>query len=101
MKDEELILDNYTFIGNNRTKLHINAKKGSGGVAFLLSNELLKDFNVSVIDNDNEGILWIKLKCKNNFYENIIACVCYLPPENSTRRVDGQKFYENLLCQIC
>ena len=30
----------------------------------------------------------------------INGCVCYLPPDNTTRRVDPHEFYDNLVSQI-
>ena len=40
------------------------------------------------------------LKCKNSLYNDIKVCVCYLPPHNSTRQIDANYFFENLLVQV-
>jgi len=65
------------------TSIHRNARKGSGGEGFFIKDEILYDFTVSVLNNSQEDILWLKLEHK---YENVclIPCVCYLPPENSS-----------------
>lgn len=94
-----LQLDGYKWYGNNRKNIHIRAKTGSGGVGFLIKNELLDYFDVSVLDDTSEGILWLKLKHK---FENVtlLPCVCYLPPENSSRRLDVHTFFDNVLTDI-
>ena len=34
MKDETLSVEGYQWFGQNRDRLHVNARKGSGGVGF-------------------------------------------------------------------
>ena len=43
--------------------------------------------------------MWLKMQHK---YENftILPCVCYLPPEHSSRYFDVNTFYEQLLMDI-
>ena len=62
------------------------------GVVFLVKNEILHDFNVITLDDSNDDILWLQLE---NIYDGfkLIACVCYLPPENSSRQVDANTFF--------
>lgn len=91
-------MEGYTFIGHNRNYLHKNS--GYGGVAFLIKDDLLNAFVVDITDNEIKGILWIYLKCNNDMYKNIVACVCYLLPLNSSRQIDGNRFYDNSLCQF-
>ena len=78
-------LPGYTWFGQNRKELHRNARKGSGGIGFLINQRFTQCFNVSVLDVTTEGIMWLKPKSKLDI-RCIIMCVCYLPPENSTRR---------------
>lgn len=60
---------------------------------------MLNTFNVSVCDDSKEGILWLKLKHKYyDFY--LYPCVCYLPPKYSTRQLDVNTFYDNILASI-
>ena len=56
-------------------------------------------FNASVLDSSHEGILWLRLAHKSVDY-SFLACVCYLVPENSTRRVNASEYFDTLLSQI-
>ena len=42
--NEEIYIDGYKFIGHNRTKLHKNAKRGSGGICILFKCTILEEF---------------------------------------------------------
>ena len=94
--DELLAVDGFKWFGRNRKTVHFSARTGSGGVGFLVKNEILHDFNVITLDDSNDDILWLQLE---NIYDGfkLIACVCYLPPENSSRQVDANTFFDNLL----
>ncbi|CAC5360994.1 unnamed protein product [Mytilus coruscus] len=96
---DEINVTGYTWLGFNRTNIHRNAPKASGGVGILLSNWLLKYFNVSVIDKTFEGILGVKFENSSKDLEFILYS-CYLPPENSSRGRDAQSFLAHLLTQI-
>ena len=72
---------------------------GSGGVGFLVRKALLKDFEVSLLDDSYEGVLWLRLTHRQSD-ENIMFCVCYLPPANSTRNIDCSDVLDTLMCQI-
>ena len=50
-------------------------------------------FDVSVLDNLYEVILWVSFKHKPSF-------VCYLPPHGSSRYVSAHEFYDQLLTNI-
>ncbi|CAG2193413.1 unnamed protein product [Mytilus edulis] len=80
----------------NRDKVHVNSKRGSGGVAALVKNDLLKYYNVEILNSEVQDILWIKLSNENDI---ICLCVCYLPPENSVYN-DSLVFYTKLLEQV-
>ena len=54
---------------------------------------------MSVLDDSCEGILWLKL-CHKSSKLCILPCVCYLPPENSSRFIDVNTFYDSLLTDI-
>lgn len=77
-------VEGYSWFGQNRRSLHFRARKGSGGVGFLIKNTLFKTFDIRICDDLYEGILWLELINKDT-KENIKACVCYLVPEFSTR----------------
>ncbi|CAC5363406.1 unnamed protein product [Mytilus coruscus] len=75
-------------------------KRGSGGVVVLIKDEVLDNLSVSILDSSVEDILWIKLSHKYGDSNNICFCVCYLPPEVSSRLNDGEKFFNDLLQQV-
>lgn len=96
-----LDMNGYVWFGHNRTNLHKKAKKGSGGVGIFVKNHILNSFTVSVLDCEDEGILWINFKPKSkNTTHDINICVCYLPPIESTRNIDASGFFDRLMCQI-
>jgi hypothetical protein len=96
---EILSVENYSWYGRNRNKKHQNAKRGSGGVGILSKQRLLKYFNVTVLDNTKEDILWVNLASKDGGY-SVCLCVCYLPPKTSSYKVEGDIFFDTLLEQI-
>ena len=99
INDQVLDVDGFTWFGNNRKGLHKRAKKGSGGVGFLVKNEILNVYNVTVQDDMTDGILWLKFESRNS-KETFFSCVCYLPPADSTRSIDANEFFDQLICQI-
>ena len=90
-KDDVLNINGYTWFGLNRKIIHINARKGSGGVGFLIRNDLLENYDVTILNKEHEGILWLKLQHKYFDY-TLLPCVCYLPPENSSRQFNVDSF---------
>ena len=98
--DSDINVDGYKWYGHNRTELHGNAIRGSGGVGFLISDSILVKYDAHIIDNSCEGILWLKLTAKGESELYLLLCVCYLPPEGSSRGNWAQAFYEALLAQI-
>lgn len=79
--------------------LHRNAKRGSGGVCFLIKDSVYKFFDVTLLDCSKEDILWIKLQEKGSTL-CFCLCVCYLPPKGSSRRCDPETFFADLLYQV-
>ena len=90
-KANNIDLDGYTWFGKNRQLLHVNARNGSGGVGFLIKNELFEEFIVDIADSSCDSILWLQLKHRESG-NCIFACVCYLPPNGSSRQVDAHEF---------
>ena len=56
-------------------------------------------FDISVLDDTTEGILWLQFRHKSDNF-TLLPCVCYLPPENSSRRVDVNTFLDTLLVNM-
>ena len=97
---EDIDVENYTWIGHNRLKLSPRARRGSGGVGILIRNNVLREFDYSLLDCAHEDILWVELKHHNCKETTIKLCSCYLPPENSSRGNSAQLFYEILTEQL-
>ena len=102
-KSEFISLENYEWFGHIRSNLYRNVWKGSGGVGFLVKKDLLSYFKIEILDSSTEGILWINLKdsidTSGDPY-SFSACVCYLPPQGSSRNIDPHNFFDSLLFQI-
>ena len=79
LKDNnEIFLDNYTWIGHNRQMLRQN-DNGSGGVGIFIKNELYNAaYYISIFDKKFRDVLVVNLKDKTSSYSFII-CVYYLP----------------------
>ena len=92
-------LPGYIWYGHNRDNIHRHAKVGSGGVGFFVKKCILELFDVIVEDKTYEGILWLRLQEKHG-NGKIHVCVCYLPPENSTRNIEVHEFFNTLTSQI-
>ena len=50
-------MDGYSWFSNNRNNIHIRAKKGSGGIGFLVKKYILEQYSVQIEDDTIEGIL--------------------------------------------
>ena len=94
-----LYLPNYVWIGQNREATNKLAKRGSGGIGVFIHHRLLKSNTVSVLSDKYEGILWVQLKSKR-LQDCLLVCVCYLPPKDTSRYVDGGAFFDRLLTDI-
>ena len=68
-------------------------------MGFLIKNDIISEFHVTVLQKSYEGIFWLKLSHKTQDFV-LLPCVCYLPPENSSRRVDVNEFFDNLLSDL-
>ena len=98
--DDAFDIDKYTWIGHNRTDINRKAVRGSGGVGVLLHDRITAMFHYEILDKSHEGILWIKLTPKMNNGVSLIICSCYLPPVDTSRPVDAEQFFDELLCQF-
>jgi hypothetical protein len=95
---DALLLQGYKWFGNNRCHIHVNARRGSGGVGMFVKQSFLNRYRVTVLDDSTEDILWVKFADGKS--EDMCVCVCYLPPSNSTRTNDAEQFFTTLLDQV-
>ena len=94
--DSNITMSNYTWFGHNRTLIHSRARRASGGVGWLIKNDLLNDYSFNVIDKSFEGI--IAMECKHiatNFAMVLIGA--YLPPENTNWGRESTQFFAHLI----
>ena len=100
---ESAFLPGYTWIGRNRTSLDDRAVRGSGGVGVFVRESLVEQgFEMVVIDDSIEDVLWVELKKKDDqlIGEGLILCICYIPPELSGRNVNVEEIYKRIGEQI-
>ena len=57
----ELHIDGYKWYGRNRAK-NKRAWSGTGGVGFLVTDQLVQLYDITVRDDNYEDILWIHFK---------------------------------------
>jgi hypothetical protein len=100
--NESEIINGYTCYYKNRSVVHKNAKRGSGGVAIFVKNTLLKYYNVIILDITQDDIIWIKLESKLSQESDVCICCCYLPPKNhkTCQTVDCNVFFDTLAKQV-
>ena len=97
--NNEIHLEGYTWLGNNRKQISKRAIRGSGGVGLLVKDTVFHRFTLSVLDNKSEGILWVPLLDQVS-QASIALCVCYLPPSNSSRGDISLEVFNNLRLQV-
>jgi len=97
VNDSVINVDNYEWFGNNRKHIHIRAKTGSGGVGILVKKDVLSTFKITIEDNSEDGILWIRFTEIGKSYNCFYVCVVYLPPEFSARSVNAHNFFDVLM----
>ena len=91
-----LNIEGYKWIGKNRLSIKRTAKSGSGGVGVFIKESVYREFYVTIIEVNYEGILVLKLVHKDTG-KQIAICSCYLPPEGVIRGQNSQDFFDNLL----
>ena len=65
----------------------------------MLHHHVNDHFKHEILDDSYEGMLWIKLTPRSQTGIPLVICVCYLPPADSPRAVDAEKYFDELLCQ--
>ena len=84
--NNKIAVPGYKWYGHNRTDLNDQAIRCSGGVGFLVSTDALYNYY-----NTFEGIMWLKLTLQRASEFGVLLCVCYLPPEGSSRGDVGRR----------
>ena len=79
---ENLEIEGYKCFSRNIDSKNVNSKRGSGGVAVLIKNVVLKDFKVEILNDDIQDIMWLKF---SNNEDVFYLCICFLPLETGKR----------------
>ena len=77
MKDNAVDIDGFKWYGHNRKNIHIRAKTGSGGTGLLVRNDFDELFNVTIVDDATDGIVWVQFTDKINDNNKFYVCVVY------------------------
>ncbi len=59
--NKELGIHGYSWFSNSKTEKHKNAKWWSGGVGFLISNEVTENYNVLILSQKEKGDFMVML----------------------------------------
>ena len=92
-------IDGYTWIGNNRKNVSANSRCGAGGVGMFIKDVLYARYDFSVLNDEVDDILWVKVTTKADG-DNLLECVCYIPPIGSSRVIDASEYFDMLLAQV-
>ena len=92
----KLLMQGFPWFGFNRQNIHVNARRGSGGVGFLVKETLHDTYSISLIDKSVEGVIGIQLSDKITNFCIVVIC-CYLPPERSSRGRTSDTVFAHLI----
>ena len=56
---QAILIPGFTWYGQNRTELHRRARTSSGGIGFLFSDAFLENFDITVLDDNTDGMMWV------------------------------------------
>ena len=82
-----------------KVSMALDSGKIVGGVCLFIKNVILESYDVNILDNKVEDILWLQLSHKTTS-DCVNCCVCYLSPEGSSRQCDPHEFFNHLLSLI-
>ena len=72
-------MDGYVWRGYNRSYIHRNAPKASGGVGLLIKQWIFEEFDYETLDMSFKGILCSKFTSKHSDYNFLVFhVICHL-----------------------
>ena len=98
LNKESIEVIDYQWFGMNRQGINISARRGSGGVGFLIKTELLNYFTFEIVDTSYQGILWGKLCSKSSDFGLLVA-ECYQLPDRLIW-ADSDAFFNTLTSHV-
>lgn len=75
----------------------MNANRQSGGVAVLVKQNVVAEYDIKIVDRMIDGILALTFTHKNSAYTFLIIS-CYLPPDKSSWGQDTTTYFSHVLC---
>ena len=97
--NQSMKVDNYKWVGNNRKQTQQRALHGSGGVGLIINNSLTTKYDIQVLDNSHEDILWVLLDAikEEDREDSLVVGVCHMPPFGSSRGGNPDAFFGSLI----
>ena len=92
-------MEGYKWFGNIRKHLHRKAVRGSGGVGVLIREEVLKHYQVEILETEKEDMLWVKLNQREE-EEGLVLALCYVSPESSSHGRSSEEYFQILAEQV-
>ncbi len=94
--ENNINLTGFTAFNKKCSIAHINTRRGTGGLAFVVKNEVLVNYTVKQIYIDREEIIVLRLVHKLTGFSLMLLGI-YLPPETSVYSQDPDQFFESLV----
>ncbi len=98
-REKSIELKNYKWFPHSRLTRHVRAAINHGGVGLLVKENILNDFNLSVLDMSLDGLLSVEFTHKQSEF-NFVVLICYVPPEGSPWSQNISDFYAYLTSEV-
>ncbi len=96
---ENLEIEGYRWLGHNRAKQHVRAKKAYGGVGMFIKDWLFDQYLISEEYNMYDDMYGVLFQNKHTDF-NFMVYSIYLPPENSPVYNDAPDFFNKVLLEV-
>ncbi len=97
--EESIKIQNYKWFPHSRLTKHVRAAINHGGVGLLVKENILNDFNLTILDKSLDGLLSVKFTQKQSEFEFVVF-ICYVPPEGSPWSQNISDYYAYLTSEI-
>lgn len=82
----------YEWYPHSRVNKHVNASIVHGGVGLLVKKDMIRLFDIDILDKSRDGLLTVRMKNKHSEFSFVIFIV-YCAPEGSPWSQDITDFY--------
>ena len=97
--DKEVLVEGYKWFGYNRKHLHRKAVRGSSGVGVLVRVQVLKCYQVAILEGEVEHMLWAKLNQEAE-EQGLVLALWYVPLELSNCKRSLGGYFQLLAEQV-